>query len=115
MSIYDDMRYELEGVLADVHNSNGFDDVCEQTIKRVANALGQLADEATESSREPACYSPRPPQSMVDATHWAETPSGEILYYRIERGRVILWRPYSRAWDLTEDAPYTLHCFPFGE
>lgn len=57
----------------------------------------------------------KPVGSMVNATHWAETPSGDILHYRIERGKVILWRPYSKVWDVTEDAPYTLHIFPFKE
>ena len=57
----------------------------------------------------------RPPGSMVDATHWAKTPSGEILHYRIESGNIILWRPYSKVWDITEDAPYDLYLYPFEE
>lgn len=36
-----ELYFELRGVIADVEHGNGFDDVCLETIKRVADALAQ--------------------------------------------------------------------------
>lgn len=38
------LRHDLLGVIADVEQGAGFDDVCLATIKRVANRLHQLSE-----------------------------------------------------------------------
>lgn len=51
-------------------------------------------------------------KSMVEAgaTHWAETPDGEVLYYKIT-GSVLFWLPLSEAWITPGLVPYTLNSF----
>lgn len=51
-----------------------------------------------------------PPENDIGATHWAATPDGEILLYQI-RNNVLLWFPFSAAWDSPGTVPYTLYCF----
>lgn len=41
-----ELMYELEGVIIDVEQGEGFDDICLETIKRVRAELAQLSKEA---------------------------------------------------------------------
>ena len=50
------------------------------------------------------------PENNVGATHWAETPSGDILFYKLNVETLLLL-PYSGIWIPAGCAPYTLHCF----
>ena len=45
------LAYELEGVIVDVEQGNGFDDICLNTIKRVRGALFAATSAGTTSRR----------------------------------------------------------------
>ena len=43
------LAYELMGVIADVEQGDGFDEVCLDTIKRVQDQLFELAKQLTDN------------------------------------------------------------------
>ena len=43
------LAYELEGVIVDTEDGEGFDQVCLNTIKRVQNQLFELAKQLTDN------------------------------------------------------------------
>jgi len=43
--------YELDGVIADVENFDGFDDVCLQTIKRVRSTIAEALEQPAQENR----------------------------------------------------------------
>ena len=50
------------------------------------------------------------PERFPGSTHWAVTPSGEVLYYSVS-DEVMLWHPFSGFWDKPGLVPYTLYSF----
>jgi hypothetical protein len=47
------IRYNLDGVIADVEKFDGFDDVCLQTIKRVRNVIAEALE---QPAQEPVAW-----------------------------------------------------------
>jgi len=43
------LAYELTGVIVDVEQGNGFDEVCLDTVKRVQDRLFELAKQLTDN------------------------------------------------------------------